>query len=59
MEGFKTQSINIPEYIDWNSFEIKNMSSSQVIIYIHDLKKDISRIQARVLGLLVSERNHH
>lgn len=41
MEGFKTQSINIPEYIDWNSFEIKNMSSSQVIIYIHDLKKDI------------------
>ena len=38
---FKTLNINIPEYIDWNNFNIKDMNNSSVIIYVSDFKKDI------------------
>ena len=34
-------SINIPEYIDWNNFNIKDMNNSSIVIYVSDFKKDI------------------
>ncbi len=42
MEGLKIKNLNIPEYIDWNSFTIKDMNSTNVIIFAHDLKRDIN-----------------
>ena len=38
---FKTVKVNIPEYIDWNNFSIKDMNNSNVVIYVKDLKKDV------------------
>ena len=38
---FKTVKVNIPEYIDWNNFSIKDMNNSDVVIYVKDLKKDV------------------
>ena len=35
------ESLRIPEYIDWSTFNIKDINSAQVIIYVHDLKRDI------------------
>lgn len=43
MNGFKTTTkIQIPEYINWNFFNIKDNDASSVIIYIPKLKKDIT-----------------
>lgn len=43
MNGFKTTTkIQIPEYINWNFFNIKDNDVSSVIIYIPKLKKDIT-----------------
>ncbi len=33
---------NIPQYVDWNSFCIDDMNSTQVVIYAHSLEKDIT-----------------
>lgn len=41
MSDFKTKFITIPEYIDWNKFNIKDMNNSSVVIYVGELKKDI------------------
>lgn len=42
MNGFKTTTkVQVPEYINWNSFNIKNNDASSVILYIPELKKDI------------------
>ena len=38
MSGLKN---TIPEYMEWNSFNIKDMNNSKVVIYVKDLKKDI------------------
>ena len=36
MEGLKIKNLNIPEYIDWNSFTIKDMNSTNVTIFAHN-----------------------
>ena len=41
MSDFKTKFITIPEHIDWNKFNIKDMNNSSVVIYVRELKKDI------------------
>jgi len=42
MEGFKTKSMNIPQYVDWNSFNITDINATNVIIYVHNLKRNVS-----------------
>lgn len=41
MEGIKIKSINTPQYVDWDSFDIKDMNATNVIIYAHNLKRDV------------------
>lgn len=48
MNGFKRIKINIPEYVDWDSFEIKDMEATQVTIYVHNLKKDATGDIAKI-----------
>jgi len=43
MEGFRTTMKDVPQYIDWNSFNIENINGSTVIIYAHDLEKDVQK----------------
>lgn len=52
MEGFRTTMKDVPQYIDWNSFNIENINGSTVIIYAHDLEKDVPIFQELYLFLV-------
>lgn len=43
MEDFRTTMKHVPQYINWNSFNIENIDGSIVIIYAHDLERDAQR----------------
>ena len=42
MEGIRIKSVNTPQYVDWNSFDITDTNATNVIISAHDLKRDVS-----------------
>ncbi len=42
MEGIKIKSINTPQYVNWDSFDIKDMNATNVVIYAHNLKREVS-----------------
>ena len=33
-------SVVMPEYIDWNNFNVEDMNNSNIVIYVDELKKD-------------------
>lgn len=43
MSGITIGKVNTPCYIDWNKFNIENANASNLIIYAHDLERDIQR----------------
>lgn len=43
MGGITIGKVNKPLYIDWNKFEISDINSSNVIIYAHDLERDVQK----------------
>lgn len=43
MNGITIKKVNTPLYIDWNQFSVEDINASSVIIYAHDLERDIQK----------------